>query len=220
LKKIKLKIPSKEYTVFLGEGNFLDLPNIMNKEKVYGDLLLIIDSNVHRYYSTIIEQTFSDTQTIVKKIIIHSSEKNKSYVTLQKIHSVLVKNNYETILVLVAIGGGIIGDIAGFAASTYMRGIKYVQVPTTLLASVDSSVGGKTGINFENTKNIIGSFYQPELVLIDTRFFGTLPNEEQLCGTWGKVNWWIENRIKITVKNRFIIKNVRLLLKLIRWLFF
>ncbi|MCB9207231.1 MAG: 3-dehydroquinate synthase, partial [Ignavibacteriales bacterium] len=84
--------------------------------------------------------------------------------------------------VLVAIGGGIIGDIAGFAASTYMRGIKYIQIPTTLLASVDSSVGGKTGLNFQDTKNVIGSFYQPQMVLIDTDFFNTLPNEERLCG--------------------------------------
>ena len=81
---------------------------------------------------------------------------------------------------IVAIGGGIVGDIAGFAASTYMRGIKYIQVPTTLLSSVDSSVGGKTGINFNKTKNIIGSFYQPELVLIDTDFFNTLTSRRNV----------------------------------------
>lgn len=182
MKKIRIEIPEKEYNVYLGGGIFPRLPKLMIKENINGNIMLVIDSNVKKHYSKLIESAFSKSNLPHKSITIISSEKNKSYETLQKIHSVLIKNNFGRDSVIVAIGGGIIGDICGFAASTYMRGVRYVQVPTTLLASVDSSVGGKTGINFNGTKNIIGSFYQPELVLIDTNFFDTLPPEERLCG--------------------------------------
>lgn len=154
----------------------------MINESITGNIFLVIDSNVKKYYSKIIEDAFHKSNSRVRSLTINASEKHKSYETLQKIHAALIKNNFGRDTVIIAIGGGIIGDISGFAASTYMRGVKYVQVPTTLLASVDSSVGGKTGINFNKTKNIIGSFYQPELVLIDTNFFDTLPPEEMLCG--------------------------------------
>jgi 3-dehydroquinate synthase len=180
--KIKVNIPQSEYNVYLGNGNFPKLPTYLKKEMITGNILLVIDSNVKKLYSKIIESTFLNLKTKVKSITITTNEKNKSFETLKKIHSVLIKNNFGRDSIIVAIGGGIIGDITGFAASTYMRGIKYVQVPTTLLASVDSSVGGKTGINFGRTKNVIGSFYQPELVLIDTNFFSTLNDSERLCG--------------------------------------
>ncbi|MCW8849933.1 MAG: 3-dehydroquinate synthase [Melioribacteraceae bacterium] len=182
MQKIKIKIPSKEYDVYLGQNSFSQLPKIISKQNFTGNILFVIDSNVKKYYSEIIASVADSIPHKIKAIVIHSSEKNKSYETVQKIHSYLIKNNFGRDSVIVAMGGGIIGDIAGFAASTYMRGIKYIQIPTTLLASVDSSVGGKTGINFENTKNIIGSFYQPDFVLIDTKFFETLPQEERLCG--------------------------------------
>lgn len=182
MKKIEINVPEHPYNVYLGKGNFSKIKSLLKKENISGDILLIIDSNVNKYYNQLITSSFNGYQGKVKNIYIHSSEKNKSYSTLQKIHNYLIKHNFGRDSIIVAIGGGIIGDIAGFAASTYMRGIKFVQIPTTLLASVDSSVGGKTGINFINTKNVIGSFYQPRLVLIDSNFFDTLPNEERLCG--------------------------------------
>jgi len=182
LKKIRISIPEKEYNVYLGREIFSQLPKLMIRENITGDILLVVDSLVKKHYSKLIEETFLKSNIRIKSITITAAEKNKSYETLQKIHSFLINNNFGRDSIIIAIGGGIIGDISGFAASTYMRGIKYVQIPTTLLASVDSSVGGKTGINFNNTKNIIGSFYQPELVLIDTSFFNTLPPEEMLCG--------------------------------------
>jgi len=180
MKKIEIKIPDKEYNVILGLKSFQQLPKLLKKEKLNKNILLVIDKNVNKYYSNLIEDTFISINH--KKIIITSSEKKKNFETLNKIHSSLIKNNFGRDTVIIAIGGGIVGDITGFAAATFMRGIKYVQVPTTLLASVDSSVGGKTGINFNHTKNIIGSFHQPELVVIDTEFFKTLPEEELLCG--------------------------------------
>ena len=182
MKKIKIKIPHNEYIVYLGKNIFHQLPILIDKKNIFGKILLVIDKNVNKYYSDLIHLTIKNSDLSAKQIIVASTEKNKSFSTLQKIHTALIKNNFGRDSAIVAIGGGIVGDIAGFAASTYMRGIKYIQVPTTLLSSVDSSVGGKTGINFNETKNVIGSFYQPEFVLIDTNFFHTLPQEEMLCG--------------------------------------
>jgi len=182
LKKIKINIPDNPYVVYLGNKIITQLPKLILKSNVKGKLLLIIDRNVNKYYSELIKSVFADHPFQTKNLIITSTEKNKSYSTLQKIHSTLIKNNFGRDSAIIAIGGGIVGDIAGFAAATYMRGIKYIQVPTTLLAAVDSSVGGKTGLNYDDTKNVIGSFYQPEIVLVDTDFFQTLPPEEMLCG--------------------------------------
>jgi 3-dehydroquinate synthase len=207
LQKIRIKIPSKEYNVYLGENSFSQLPTLINNQNLTGSILFVLDSNVKKYYSELIASVIETIPQKVRAIVIQSSEKNKSYQTVQKIHSYLIKNNFGRDSVIVAMGGGIVGDIAGFAASTYMRGIKYIQIPTTLLSSVDSSVGGKTGINFGSTKNIIGSFYQPDFVIIDTKFFDTLPQEERLCGLGEIIKYCFLidkrffNYVKINVEN-------------------
>jgi 3-dehydroquinate synthase len=115
--------------------------------------------------------------------IMPSGEKYKSIERYNSILAFLADNNYGRDSLVVAIGGGVTGDIASFVASTYLRGIQLVQIPTTLLAAVDSSVGGKTGINFFNRKNIVGTFYQPDFVLTDTVFLDTLPENEVISGT-------------------------------------
>jgi 3-dehydroquinate synthase len=112
-----------------------------------------------------------------------SGEKYKSVERYNSILAFLADNNYGRDSLIVAIGGGVTGDIAGFVASTYLRGIQLVQIPTTLLAAVDSSIGGKTGINFLNRKNIVGTFYQPDFVLTDTVFLDSLPEKEIISGT-------------------------------------
>lgn len=182
MKKIQINIPQNNYNVYIGSNIFKQLPYLLSKEQHYGNYLLVVDRNVNRYYATFINNIFKTSKNKITKVIIQSTEKNKTFSAVQSIHTALINKNYGRDSVIIAIGGGIIGDVAGFAASTYMRGIKYIQVPTTLLASVDSSVGGKTGVNFGKTKNVIGSFYQPKLVLIDTNFFNTLPKQEILCG--------------------------------------
>lgn len=220
MKKIKINVPEHPYNVYLGKGNFPKITSLLKKEDLSGDILLVIDSNVNKYYNELITSTFAKYNGNVKKVLINSSEKNKSFETLQKIQRVLIKYNFGRDSVIAAIGGGIIGDIAGFAASTYMRGIKYIQIPTTLLASVDSSVGGKTGINFDNTKNIIGSFYQPRLVLIDTNFFETLPEAERLCGLGEIIKYaYLTNQKFFTYVNKnsdkILINDYRSIIKVI-----
>ncbi len=114
--------------------------------------------------------------------ILKSGERSKSSTELHRIYSYLIEKKYNRDTLIIAVGGGVTGDLAGFAASTFMRGVQIVHVPTTLLAMVDSAIGGKTGINFNKTKNIIGAFYQPKFVLADLNFLNTLPESEIICG--------------------------------------
>jgi len=124
-----------------------------------------------------------------KKKIIHffnANEKNKNQKSVNNILQILLKNNFHRNDCVIAIGGGITGDVSGFASSVYKRGIRFINIPTTLLAQVDSSIGGKTGINSQYGKNLIGSFYQPTIVISDTDFLKTLSKREIICG-YGEV---------------------------------
>lgn len=118
----------------------------------------------------------------VTEIILPDGEEYKNWQTLNRIFDVLLENRCERATTIIALGGGVIGDLAGFAAASYQRGVPFIQVPTTLLAQVDSSVGGKTGINHPLGKNMIGAFYQPRLVLADTDTLKTLPDRELHAG--------------------------------------
>ncbi|MBU1099180.1 MAG: 3-dehydroquinate synthase [Bacteroidetes bacterium] len=182
MKKIDVTIPQKSYPFFIGENILPKLPGQIKKLGLNKNLFLIIDRNVQKFYGKTLDELFSDFEGKVKKQVITASEKNKTHETLTLLYNSLLKNGFGRDTVIVAIGGGIVGDIAGFVASTFSRGVQYVQVPTTLLAAVDSSVGGKTGVNFGATKNIVGAFYQPDFVLFDTDFLKTLGEKELLCG--------------------------------------
>ena len=138
--------------------------------------LYIVDENISKIYSKLLPY---DKERVY---IFTASEKNKSFKELIKIEEFLSKNNALRGSTLIALGGGITGDITGFAASIFMRGISFIQIPTTYLSMVDSSIGGKTGINFDDAKNIIGSFYQPKEVIIDMDFIDTLNDDEFLNG--------------------------------------
>jgi 3-dehydroquinate synthase len=115
-------------------------------------------------------------------ILLPDGEEHKNLKSLVMIYDGLVKARLERKSCILALGGGVIGDLAGFAAATYLRGVPYVQLPTTLLAQVDSSVGGKTAVNHDSGKNLIGAFYQPKLVLIDITVLRTLPRRELIAG--------------------------------------
>lgn len=182
MKKIKVKAPSKEYPVYIGSKIFSSIPDLIREHNLNRNLFVVIDKNVLELHPNCVKAFTEKKFSKVNILVFDSSEKNKSSKSVERIYNALIKNNYGRDSVIVAIGGGITGDIVGFAASTFGRGVQFVQVPTTLLAAVDSSVGGKTGINFGATKNLIGSFYQPDFVLIDTDFIRTLPEEEIVCG--------------------------------------
>ncbi|MDE6690583.1 MAG: 3-dehydroquinate synthase [Clostridia bacterium] len=146
--------------------------------KLGGKLFIVTDSNVYRLYKELIESTFGNVPTYV----LPAGEKSKNRNNLFKIFDEMIAGGVTRATTVVALGGGVVGDIAGLAASMYMRGIKVVQIPTTLLAQVDSSVGGKTAIDYNGVKNVLGAFYQPAEVIVDPLFLSTLPARELRCG--------------------------------------
>jgi 3-dehydroquinate synthase len=184
MKKIKINLGSYSYNVLVGSGIINRLPDEINKLKLSGKALIITDDRVYKFHKDKITNLAAGLGAPVK--IIKQGEPSKSLETLQGIFKYMLARRFDRNSIVIAVGGGVIGDLAGFAASIYMRGVNYIQVPTTLLAAVDSSVGGKTAVNFEKHKNIVGSFYQPKLVLADTEFLATLPDKEFISG-YGEV---------------------------------
>jgi 3-dehydroquinate synthase len=183
MKTIKLILNTKnqKYPVVIGSGITKNLSRTFNKYSIkYNRCLLVIDKNIPKI---LIKETIKSLSK--KKTIVHffnANEINKNQLNVNKIVEILLKNNFHRHDCLISMGGGITGDVSGFAASVFKRGINFINIPTTLLAQVDSSIGGKTGINTKYGKNLIGSFYQPQLVLSDTNFLKSLPKREIVCG--------------------------------------
>ncbi|WP_035556548.1 3-dehydroquinate synthase [Hippea sp. KM1] len=169
IKQIDVKTQSP-YAVYVGDGikGFV-------KEKLLDRVNFVItDSNVFSHHKDYIEDLAKDV------FVLPAGEKSKNYNELLRIYDFLIEKGADRYSRLICVGGGVVGDIGGFASSTYMRGIGLVHLPTSLLAMVDSSIGGKTAINYKNYKNIIGSFYQPEGVFVDIDFLKTLPEREYI----------------------------------------
>lgn len=165
---IKAMSGEKEYDIVLEKNSLKKVGELLNlKRKV----LIVTDSGVpEKYIRTVCAQCASPITVTVEQ-----GEKSKSFDNLQKILSAMVSTDFTRQDCVVAVGGGVVGDLAGFAASMYMRGIDFYNIPTTLLSQVDSSIGGKTAVDFNGIKNIVGAFYQPKKVIIDTEVLKTLP---------------------------------------------
>ncbi len=161
------------------------------------NILIIIDQNVKKNWEEYIKKPFENYENKIEYYLLKPGETSKSYIELNKIYSFLLKNSFGRDTLIIAIGGGVTGDLAGYAASTFMRGVQLVHIPTTLLAAVDSSIGGKTGINFNTKKNMIGTFYQPEFVLTDINFLSSLTSKGNYIRSWGN------NKICFFIKRRF-----------------
>ena len=180
---VKLQINTKdhEYPIFIGSGLVTKLPKLLKNCSIkFTKCLLVIDSKVPKILVNKILKSLPKKQTII--YIFKATELNKNQINVNKILAILLKKNFYRNDCLISIGGGITGDVSGFASSIFKRGIKFVNIPTTLLSQVDSSIGGKTGINSVHGKNSIGSFYQPSLVISDSIFLKTLPKREIVCG--------------------------------------
>ena len=183
MKSIKLNIvtKTKKYSIIIGSNLGLNISKIIWKNSInFKQCLLVVDKNVSKKILSDIKKSL-----IKKKLFIHyfnASEINKNLKSVNSILDILLKKNFSREDCVISIGGGITGDISGFAASLFKRGLKFINIPTTLLSQVDSSIGGKTGVNTKYGKNLIGSFYQPDLVISDTQFLKTLPKKEIICG--------------------------------------
>jgi len=179
--KLKIKTKNEKYNVIIGNDLLKNLIKLLTDNSInFNKCLLVIDSKVPRKHIKKIDKLIKRKNKF--KYIFNSSEINKNQKTINKLLNILLKNNFHRNDCLISIGGGITGDVSSFAASIFKRGIKFINMPTTLLAQVDSSIGGKTGINSTYGKNLIGTFYQPHLVISDTAFLRTLPKREIICG--------------------------------------
>ena len=182
-KKLTVQVESNTGYDILIERDFGALGNTLKQLKFDGRKACIItDSNVGALYADEVKKELETVCSSVSVYTFTAGEEHKNLTTIHGIYEHLLKSNIERNDFLVALGGGVTGDMTGFAASTYLRGIPYIQIPTTLLAQVDSSIGGKTGVDFEQYKNMIGAFYQPSLVYMNLTTLSTLPKSEFSSG--------------------------------------
>jgi len=177
--KINVDLGDRGYPIYI-TTDYSNLGKCLAGARISGKVVVVTDKNVDKYQSEEFIKALNGYE--VYKCVIEAGEKNKTLETIKEIYKYLVDLKLERNSTLVALGGGVVGDITGFAAATFLRGINFVQVPTSLLAQADSSVGGKVGVDFEGSKNIIGAFYQPRLVYINVNTLRTLPLRELQSG--------------------------------------
>ena len=211
---IKVSLRNNPYEVIIGKNILRKSKNkIFSTIKDAKKIFIITDTRIKKLHLKKIQQIIPK-KFFVKTLTISPGEKMKDIKTINKIVTVLLKNKISRNDAIFALGGGVIGDLSGFLASITLRGIKLVHFPTTLLAQVDSSIGGKTGVNSSYGKNLIGTFYQPNLVICDTIFLSTLPKRELISGyaeviKYGIINdknffnWLNKNTKKILNNNSF-----------------
>lgn len=176
---LELDLGERSYPIFIGTG-LLGRAELL-RPYIKGQRVLIVTNEiVAPLYLELLKKGLSDVQCDV--IVLPDGEHTKTLQTLSLIYDQLMEQRHERSTTLIALGGGVVGDITGFAAATYLRGVNFIQIPTTLLSQVDSSVGGKTGVNHPLGKNMIGAFYQPQCVLADTDVLTSLPKRELQAG--------------------------------------
>ena len=179
--KIKINTKSKKYSIFIGPKLINKLDKILISQKIsLPKVMVVIDKNIPSKFKSILIKKLNSR--FIKKYIFIANERNKNQKNVNLIQNILFKNRFNREDCIVAFGGGITGDVVGYCASIYKRGIKFINIPTTLLSQVDSSIGGKTGINNSYGKNLLGSFYQPSLVVSDTDLLKSLNPREIICG--------------------------------------
>jgi 3-dehydroquinate synthase len=174
------------YPVFVGYGVLNKLGEKMKKAALSGTATIISDENVFSLYGSKVEEILKDSGFAVGSFVVPPGEETKNIDYTSRIYDFLVAHRMERDDIIIALGGGMVGDLAGFVAATFLRGVPWIQVPTSLIAMVDASIGGKVGINHPEGKNLIGAFYQPDLVLADPQTLTTLPQRELTSG-WAEV---------------------------------
>ena len=184
MKTVHVNLGARSYDILIAENLLQQVPGLFRKYNVPPRVFLVANSEVFRLYGQTLLDLFRHLDFDPVKIRIPDGEKHKNLQTVENIYTYLIAQGADRFSSLTALGGGVTGDLVGFVAATYLRGISYVQIPTTLLAQVDSSVGGKTGVNHHLGKNLIGAFYQPNLVCIDTATLNTLPAREFQSGLY------------------------------------
>ncbi len=181
-RRVGVALGERSYDVIVGGGLMAKAAGLIHDTLGPGRCAIVTDANVAEHYLAPLQRTFSDAGKLAGDVIVAPGEGSKDFATLETVTTQLLQLGLERSDYVVALGGGVIGDLAGFGASILRRGIRFVQIPTTLLAQVDSSVGGKTGINTPEGKNLIGAFHQPRLVLADIDCLNSLSDRHMRAG--------------------------------------
>lgn len=179
--QVNVELDTRGYPILIGAG-LLAEPTSYYPLKTGDKVMIVSNPTIAPHYLATVQHTLEKLGCLVDSVLIPDGEQHKNLDSLDLIFTALLEKNHNRDTTLIALGGGVIGDIAGFAAASYQRGIRFIQIPTTLLAQVDSSVGGKTGVNHPLGKNMIGAFKQPVSVIVDTDTLKTLPKREVSAG--------------------------------------
>ena len=182
MKTLKVELGDRSYSIFIEFGLLENLGEYLQQYSLRQQVFVITDDTVNLIYGKKCAALLDKANIDYKIFSVPPGESSKSITVLNELYTKLLNAKATRQTTIVAFGGGVVGDLAGFLAASFMRGVNYVQIPTTLLSQVDSSVGGKVGINHQLGKNLIGAFYQPQFVLIDPLLLNTLPQRELLAG--------------------------------------
>jgi 3-dehydroquinate synthase len=182
MQTLSVSLGDRSYPIYVGDGILVRAGEFLAQAGLNGKVAIISNPTVAQLYLDPIHEALTHAGFEVTPVLVPDGEEHKDLKSLASIYDRLIADRFDRKSCIMALGGGVVGDLAGFAAASYLRGIPYVQVPTTLLAQVDSSVGGKTGVNHQDGKNLIGAFYQPRVVLIDVNVLRSLSRRELVAG--------------------------------------
>jgi len=210
LHSLNVDLGDRSYPIYIGK-NLLDSLDLLPQHIKGSSVVVVTNTTVEPLYLAKIERVLNHINMRYDTVILDDGEQYKTMHSVDKIIDCLLTNRHDRKTTLIALGGGVIGDITGFSAAIYQRGVNFIQIPTTLLSQVDSSVGGKTGVNHPKGKNMIGAFYQPQCVIADIATFNTLPQREISAGLAEVIKYgliydvpfheWLENNIGLLVNN-------------------
>jgi 3-dehydroquinate synthase len=182
MEKVHVDLGRRSYDIEIGRGNLKDVAKLCDAEQDDAHCVIITDSNVDELYSEPVGDALQEAGAQVDILVADAGEQSKSPEVAADLWEQMLDQGADRKTVVIALGGGVVGDLAGFVAATFTRGLRFVQVPTTLLAQVDSSVGGKVGVNLPGGKNMVGAFWQPRGVIIDVAVLESLPEREFRAG--------------------------------------
>ena len=205
--KITVQLKDRSYPIVIENGLLDTIGMRLASLGFAGQAVVVTNTLVGALYAKRVLTSLKQAGFAPFIITLPDGERHKTLKTVSRVYDALIKPRVERITPIIALGGGVIGDMAGFVAATYLRGVPYIQVPTTLLSQVDSSVGGKTGVNHPDGKNLIGAFYQPKAVFIDPETLNTLSEREFKAGLAEVVKYGVisdEGETRIRGKRRLI----------------
>jgi 3-dehydroquinate synthase len=177
--QILVTAPDAQYPILIGGGLLKSLPALLDERKLLNRVAVVTNETLAPLYGEALVKTLGPQATLIK---VPDGEQYKTLTSVRILYDAFIDAELDRRSVVVALGGGVLGDMVGFAAATYLRGVPFVQIPTSLLAMVDASIGGKVGVDLPQGKNLVGAFKQPEMVIVDTDVLRTLPEVEWRCG--------------------------------------